>query len=61
MKRTKPTTRTAAAAPAETAHLSHGQQTALESGGEAEHATGVPREKLTRRAGEEAGEKKRVG
>jgi hypothetical protein len=50
MKRPKPRTRTAAAAPRDTAHLSVGQQSALEIGHEAEHATGRRKEKLIRRA-----------
>jgi hypothetical protein len=50
MKRRKPHTRSAAAAPRATAHLTIGQQAALEVADEAEHTIGPHREKLIRKA-----------
>ena len=50
MKTKSPKTRTAAAAPGATAHLTTSEQRAIELGGEAEHATGKQRERLTQAA-----------
>jgi hypothetical protein len=49
MKTTKPKSRTGASKPKETRHLSEAEKQSLDIQGEAEHADGKERERLTRR------------
>jgi hypothetical protein len=55
MNNKQPETRTEATKPEETRHLDPGQKKALDLGGDAEHADGPEREKLTRKAEELGG------